>query len=278
MSFEEAKKWYDGYEFSEVGAIYNPYSVMQAMRKKKFGSYWQRTSAAESLMTYINMNFEGLQETIASLIAGEDMEVKPERFENDFKTFHSKDDVLTLLIHLGYLTWQEEDRTVRIPNEEVRIEFEKILEGTGVNAKWNELIERSQKLLRDTIAGNGENVVKAIEAVRVTQYAPTFYNDEQALRYVIKFAYIAAVDEYLKIEELPSGKGIADVVYLPKRKSGLPALIVELKWNKSSEGAIGQIRSKEYPEILKDYGGEIVLVGINYNEKTKVHSCVIERV
>ena len=277
MSFEDAREWYDGYDFPEVGAIYNPYSVMLAMRKKKFGSYWQKTSAAESLMTYINMDFEGLQEIIARLMAGEEVEVKTDRFENDFETFRSKDDVLTLLIHLGYLTWHEEDGTTHIPNEEVRIEFEKILEGTGVSPKWIELIGRSRKLLEDTIAGNGAAVVRAIEEIRDTQYAPTFYNDEQALRYVIKFAYIAAADQYLKIEELPSGKGIADVVYLPKRKAMLPALIVELKWNKSSEGAIRQIKKNNYPAVLQDYGGEIVAVGINYDEKTKGHSCVIER-
>lgn len=278
MSFEDAREWYDGYDFPEVGAIYNPYSVMLAMRKKKFGSYWQKTSAAESLMTYINMDFEGLQEIIARLMAGEEVEVKTDRFENDFETFRSKDDVLTLLIHLGYLTWHEEDGTTRIPNEEVRIEFGKILEGTGVSQKWIELIGRSRKLLEDTIAGNGAAVARAIEEIRDTQYAPTFYNDEQALRYVIKFAYIAAADQYLKIEELPSGKGIADVVYLPKRKTMLPALIVELKWNKSSEGAIWQIKKNNYPAVLQDYGGEIVAVGINYDEKTKEHSCVIEKI
>ena len=278
LSFDEAKKWYDGYDFPQVGAIYNPYSVMQAVRKRKFGSYWQKTSAAESLMTYINMDFDGLQETIACLIAGEDVEVKTDRFENDFETFKSKDDVLTLLIHLGYLTWQEEEQTARIPNEEVRLEFEKILAGTDVNVKWIELLRRSQSLLEDTIAGKSDKVAKAIEDIHDSQYAPTFYNDEQALRYVIKFAYIAAIEQYLKIEELPSGKGIADVVYLPKRKSTRPALVVELKWNKSSEGAIEQIKEKNYPAVIKDYGGEILLVGINYDEKLKTHSCVIERI
>ena len=98
------------------------------------------------------------------------------------------------------------------------------------------------------------------------------------MRYVIKFAYIAAIDQYLKVEELPSGKGIADVVYLPKRRSTLPALVVELKWNKSSEGAIRQVKERNYPAVLKDYGGEIVLVGISYDAKKKAHSCVIERI
>lgn len=278
MDFNEVRLWYDGYDFSGHGAIYNPYSVMCAMQDQKCRSYWQKTSAAESLMTYINMDFEGLQETIASLIAGEEVEVRTDRFENDFETFKSKDDVLALLIHLGYLVWREEDGTAHIPNEEVRIEFEKILEGTGVSRKWIELIGRSRKLLEDTIAGNAEAVARVIGEIRDTQYAPTFYNDEQALRYVIKFAYIAAIDQYLKVEELPSGKGIADVVYLPKRKSPLPALVVELKWNKSCEGAAGQIRERNYPAILKDYGGEVVIVGINYDSKTKKHSCVIERV
>ncbi|MDE6169389.1 MAG: PD-(D/E)XK nuclease domain-containing protein, partial [Acetatifactor sp.] len=133
-------------------------------------------------------------------------------------------------------------------------------------------------LLEDTIAGNEEAVAKAIEETRGSEYAPTYYNDEQALRYVIKFAYIAALEQYLKVEELPSGKGIADVVYLPKRRSLLPALVVELKWNKSSEGAIRQIKERNYPAILKDYDGEIVLVGISYDVKTKAHSCLIERI
>ena len=277
MDFAEARQWYDGYDFPGYGAIYNPYSVMCAMQEQKCRSYWQKTSAAESLMTYISMDFEGLQETISRLISGEEIEVETDLFENDFETFKSRDDVLTLLIHLGYLTWREEDGMARIPNEEVRIEFRKILKGTNGNRKWTELLGRSEKLLEDTIAGDAEAVSKAIDEIRETQYAPTFYNNEQALRYVIKFAYLAAIGRYLKVEELPSGKGIADVVYLPKRNSTLPALVVELKWNKSSGGAIRQMKDRNYPAVLKEYGGDIVLVGINYDEKSKTHSCVIEK-
>lgn len=277
MDFEKVRQWYDGYDFPGYGAIYNPYSVMCAMQEKKCRSYWRKTSAAESLMTYINMDFEGLQEIIARLISDEEIEVRTDRFENDFETFRSRDDVLTLLIHLGYLTWNEEEGTAHVPNEEVRAEFEQILDGTGASRKWMELLGRSRKLLEDTIAGNAQAVAKAIEEIRKTQYAPTFYNNEQALRYVIKFAYIAAIDQYLKVEELPSGKGIADVVYLPKRRSMLPALVIELKWNRPSQGAIKQIKDRNYPAVLEDYGGEIVLAGIHYDEKKKEHSCVIER-
>lgn len=212
------------------------------------------------------------------MILGEEIEVDTDGFENDFESFRSRDDVLTLLIHLGYLTWDRKEKTARIPNEEIKAEFRKILKGENVNQGWIEMIGRSQKLLESTIAGDSDAVVKAIEAIRTTQYAPAFYNDEQALRYVIKFAYLAAMDQYLKVEELPSGKGIADVVYLLKRKSMLPAVIVELKWDKSSEGAVRQIKEKNYPAVLREYGGEIVMVGINYNSKTKVHTCEIERI
>ena len=124
-------------------------------------------------------------------------------------------------------------------------------------------------------------MAKVIEEIHDTQYAPAYYNDEQALRYVIKFAYIAAADQYLKVEELPSGRGIADVVYLPKKDSMMPALVVELKWNKTAEGAIQQIKDRRYPSAIQKYGGEILLIGINYSKEApagkRKHSCIIEK-
>lgn len=148
MSFESAKRWYDGYTVGSAHAVYNPFSVMSAVKAHRFKSYWKKTSAAETLMTYIDMNQDGLQEDIAVLIAGGSVAVDTDSFQNDVKTFSCKDDVLTLLIHLGYLTYEEEydscdadpregDTTgfVRIPNEEVRMEFEKILRRTKIDRK-----------------------------------------------------------------------------------------------------------------------------------------------
>ena len=285
ISFDEIKKWYDGYSFSDIQSVYNPYSVMRAMRKRAFRSYWQHTSAAENLETLININKDGLQEDILKLIAGEQITVNTNRFKNDFTSFYSKDDVLTLLIHLGYLVYDPDTRRVRIPNEEVRFEFDELLQ----NARYNQLANlitasekllqaASEKLLQNTLNGNETAVSESIARVRETNYAPMYYNNEQALRYVIKFAYIVCIDYYLKVEELPTGKGIADVVFIPKRDTALPAMIVELKWNETAESAIDQIKDKNYPSLLENYFGEMVLVGINYNEKTKEHSCRIERI
>ena len=277
MNFEEAKRWYDGYSFAGAESIYNPYSVMMAMTMGEYESYWKQTSVAENLVTYININMGDLQSDILKLIAGERLKVNVTKFHNDFQTFNSKDDVLTLLVHLGYLAYDKKDKRVRIPNEEVRYEFDELLESPQ-HTRLIDLITDSEKLLQETLNGNERAVAEAIERVRETNYAPMFYNNEQALRYVIKFAYIVCIDYYLKVEELPTGKGIADVVFIPKRDTSLPAMIVELKWNESADSAIEQIKKRNYPSILKGYVGEIVLVGINYNKKTQEHNCKIEKI
>ncbi len=277
MSFEQAKQWYDGYDFKRSEPIYNPYSVMMAMQMEEYRSYWRKTSTAESLKTYVGMNMDDLQNKILRLIAGEPVEVYTDDFENDFETFNSSDDVLTLMIHLGYLVYDSETSQARIPNEELRIEFKRLL-NRPTNKRLSELVCDSEKLLQDTLNGNESEVVNAIVRVRNTNYAPMFYNNEQALRYVIKFAYIVCIDYYLKVEELPTGHGIADVVFLPKRDTSLPAMIVELKWSQTAEGAIKQIKEKDYPSLISEYTGDILLVGINYDEDTKKHSCKIEKV
>ncbi len=288
--FRKMKKWYDGYTVGDVQSVYNPYSVICAAKKKKYTSYWRQTSAADNLLDYIEMDEEGLQGDIAQLIAGETIEINTSSFKNDVTGFKLKDDVLTLLVHLGYLAYEQkveilgegedEDEIIRefvhIPNDEIKLEFSNILKMAKHEVLVG-LLTESKKLLQDTIDGNEEAVAKAIDEIRQMNYAPTYYNDEQALRYVIKFAYIVCVDNYMKIEELPSGKGIADVVFIP-RKATDPTLVIELKWNKSDTAAIQQIKDREYPTILKNRKGRIILVGINYDEKTKVHTCRIETV
>lgn len=284
-NFEIMKRWYDGYTAGNCRAVYNPYSVMQALRTGKYRSYWRKTSATETLMTYIDMDLEGLQDDVARLAAGDSISVDTDSYQNDVETFTCRDDVLTLLIHLGYLTYKEESDSydengetagiARIPNEEVRSEFKKILR----RAKHHSLIaliRRSDQLLKDTLDGNEEAVAKAVAEVHDTEYAPTFYNNEQSLRYVVKLAYLSCIDQYAKVAELPSGHGIADIVFVPKRRFPLPAMVIELKWNKSAEGAIRQIKEGGYPEVLTHYGGKVVLVGLNYDETSKAHTCRIE--
>ncbi|MBO5070211.1 MAG: AAA family ATPase [Roseburia sp.] len=277
--FSMMKQWYDGYSLEGVGSIYNPNSVMQAMRNNKFRSYWTETSTAKSLREYISLDFDGLSKTIAGLLGGIEVTVDTNGFANDLVTFRNRDDVLTLLIHLGYLAYNEDTEKVHIPNEEIRREFAKTIR----EVKRDETIRRvreSDQLIYDTVHRNAEAVAAQIEKIHAEETAVLFYNDEQALRSVIKLAYFSYKDHYLKFEELPAGDGYADIVYLPKKNSILPVLVIEMKWNKSAEGAIAQIKNKHYPDAVKGDGGDILLVGINYDKDApagkRKHECVIE--
>ena len=278
--FTKMKLWYDGYAFKGVDSVYNPNSVMKAIHNDDFDSYWMETSAAVSLMGYISLDFDGLSKTVAELIGGIRAKVDTKGFSNDLVTFRNRDDVLTLLIHLGYLAYDEETQTVRIPNEELRQEFGRTIR----EVKRDETIRRvreSNQLIYDTVHGNADAVAAQIEKIHAEETAVLFYNDEQALRSVIKLAYFSYKDYYVKFEELPAGDGYADIVYLPKKDSQLPALVIEMKWNKSAKGAIAQIKEKRYPDAIKDYGGDVLLVGINYDKDApagkRKHVCVIEK-
>ena len=289
LNFDTTKYWYDGYTAGSLSSVYNPYSVMSAAKAKdhRYKSYWKRTSAAETLMTYIDMDFEGLQDDIAKLMTGETIEIDTEMFQNDVETFAGKDDVLTLLVHLGYLTFEMESETygsdeenltglAKIPNEEIRREFEKILR-RAKHRTLIELVRQSDQLLEDVIAGRSEEAANIIQKVHDSNYGPTFYNNEQSLRSVLRLGSISWREQYAKVEELPSGHGVADLAFLPKKRSPLPAIVIELKWDKGDESALQQIKDRHYSEVLQQLEGEIILVGINYDSKEKKHTCIIEQ-
>lgn len=254
---------------------------MKAIRSNKFHSYWTETSAAKSLMGYIGLGFDGLSVTIAKLLGGISVPVDTNGFANDLSTFQNQDDVLTLLIHLGYLAYDEETGKVRIPNEEIRLEFARAIR----EVKRDDTIRRvqeSEQLIYDTVHKDADAVAAQVQKIHMEESAILFYNDEQALRSVIKLAYFSYRDHYIKFEELPAGEGYADIVYLPKKASPMPALVVELKWKQSAKGAIDQIKERSYPSALSGYGGRILLVGISYEKDASKnkhrHTCVIEEV
>lgn len=277
--FEMMKQWYDGYSFRDLESVYNPNSVMKAIRNDDFDSYWTQTSAAESLMGYISLDFDGLGRTVSELVGGIETKVDTKGFANDLVTFRDRDDVLTLLIHLGYLAYNEITQKAHIPNEEIRQEFARAIR----QVKRDDTIRRvreSEQLIEDTVHGNEEAVARQIEKIHEEE-SPLYYNNEQALRSVIKRAYFSYGDEYVMFEELPAGVGYADIVYLPKKNSVLPALVIELKWKKSAESALEQIRERRYPEAVRGYGGAILLVGISYDREApagkRKHLCRIEK-
>lgn len=275
MPFAETKKWYDGYCVDDV-SIYNPKSVVEAMIRGKFSNYWTKTETYEALKIYVDMNQNSLRDKIVQMIAGEKVVVNPDKFQNDMTTFHSADDVLTLLVHLGYLTYDEKNRMIWIPNGEVQQEFINSIEDGG----WEPVIDAirsSEKLLQATISGDSETVADMIEQAHQENSSILKYNDENALSCVISLAYYSAQKNYTLHREVPAGKGFADIVFEPNGNCDMPAMIVELKWGHSADEAIEQIKNKNYTDYLKKYHGEILLVGVNY-DKDKKHTCRIERI
>ncbi len=277
MDYEQMKHWYDGYHLRNDIAVYNPNSVMLSISEGSFESYWSRSSSSTALLSYINMNVDGIGQAINDIIVGIPVEIDPSDFDNDPKTVNSRNSILTLLVHYGYLSYDHEERTVSIPNHEVRLEFERdIKKSTHIETMTR--VRESIKLLEDTALKDAKAVERQLQKIHREECSPLYYNNEQALRAVIKLAYFSYRDEYIKMEELPSGNGYADIVYLPKKRSVYPALVVELKAKGVPEGAIAQIKDRNYPDVIRDYGAPVLLVGITYDrdDPAKTHYCVIE--
>ncbi len=274
--FQEAQRWYDGYRFYHEYHIYNPKSVVDAMQSLRFDSFWTQTETYEALQVYIDMNYDGLKDAVIQMLGGEKVKINPAHFTNDMTTFKTKDDVLTLLIHLGYLGYDAEKQQVFIPNEEVRGEFVNAIEVSD----WQEVMQSitaSEDLLEATLNRDTGTVAKGLDAVHMDTTSILSYNNENALSCVISLAYYSARNYYYLKRELPAGKGFADMVFTPRSNSpDKPAMIVELKWNQSAQGAIQQVKDKQYVKALESYSGTVFLVGINYNKETKHHECLIE--
>ena len=281
VAFNQMQQWYEGYSFKDVPHIYNPNSVVNAATYKKYISYRTKTETFESLQEYIDMNMEGLRDDIVKLIAGEDVIVDVSTFSNDMVTFHSKDDVLTLLIHLGYLAIKGSTNLgviVHIPNEEIKLEFKTCVKNNNRYAGVYDLIKNTDVLLNEIWSLNSEAVAKIFDEVHQDHTSILTYNNENSLANVIAISlFLSTTNTYNVVRKLPTGKGYADLVYLPKSGVNKPALLIELKFDKSALTAITQIKEKNYLLFFKDYKGEVLLVGINYSKDTKTHQCIIER-
>ena len=277
MDFDTSKQWYNGYLINGRH-MYNPNSVCKAMTRHKYESYWKGTSSFETINDLICLNYDGLKDDIMTIVKGGRVPVNVKLFKNDLTEIHSKDDAMTALIHLGYLGYDAERGKAYMPNYEVSEAFALALQ-TG---KWTEIartLNNCDKLLMATIDMDTDKVAECLELAHETYTSILKYNDENSLACAITMAYFTAPAYYAGIRELPSGKGFADIALIPRSNAGFrPAMIVELKWDKSADTAIRQIREKRYTGALQGYDKEILLVAINYDRETKHHECVIESI
>ncbi len=277
-NFDEVKRWYDGYLLGSFH-VYNPKAVVSVMFSGDFKSYWSNTASYDLIVPLVNMNYDGLKRAVITMLSGSEVKVDVRTFKNDTVSFESKDDVMTYLIHLGYLAYNKNKKTAFIPNEEIREEM-----AYAVRKKsWKEMIaftKRSNAVIEAVINEESSLVAEKIEEIHDKYIPSLYYNDENSLSSVITLAFLSSMEFYSRpLRELPTGKGFADIVYLPKPeyREDYPALLVELKWNKDALSAIDQIKEKNYPSSIKDWTDNILLVAVNYDKKSKKHECVIER-
>lgn len=240
-------------------------------------SFWTKTETYESLKAYIDMDFDGLAQDLVAMLDGQSIPVDISSFDNDMRSIRSKNDCYALLVHLGYLGYDQVERTVFIPNEEIRREFATSI-GTGARPQLAVLVRDSRELQNRVLRGDEEYVADAICCAHNSAAGPHYYNDVQALRAAVKLAFIWSIDDYLRVDELGGGRGYVDVVFIPKPGSALPPLVIELKWDKPVDTALAQIRDRNYPAALASLSEECILVGITYREGTDKHTCRIERI
>ena len=277
MDFDELVKWYDGYQIGDEPSMFNPNSMIQALRSRRCRSFWATTGAFDAVRDYIQMNFEGLRDDIIQMVAGGRCKVDPTGFQNDMSIVRTRDDVLTVLIHLGYLSYDWRRDECYIPNREVA--------GEMVNAikenRWKivvDALERSEQLLQATLDGDREAVAKGIEAAHDEHTSILSYNNENSMACVLSIAYYYAKNDYVMHREFPTGKGFADIVLIPRKGVDSPALIVELKYNQDADSGIDQIRRRQYPAKVAEYADRLLLVAISYDKKTKTHKCEILKI
>ena len=278
QNFEEVRRWYDGYLLGNYH-VYNPNAVTSLLLDGTFQSYWSETSTYDSMVPFINMDFDGLKTAIIEMLSGNSVEIDPTTFQNDMVNFTCRDDILTCLIHLGYLGYDQDTHSAFVPNEEIRQELAKAVK----RKKWNEFLtfqQESSELLDATLDMDADTVARSIEKIHNEYASAIQYNNENSLSSILSIGYLSTMRYYFKpIREFPAGRGFADFVYLPKPEYSrdYPALVVELKWNQNAQTAIRQIKNRQYPEAVANYADNILLVGISYDKKQKTHNCVIEK-
>ena len=276
IDFDELEKWYDGYRIGDEPSMFNPNSVMQALDTGRCRSFWSGTGSFDAMTTYIDMNFDGLKDNIVDMLAGGRVKVNPTKFQNDMADVRNRDDVLTLFIHLGYLSYDWRNDKCYVPNMEVAGELVNAVEEN----RWERVVkalEQSERLLEATLRGDSGFVERALAATHSDDTSIFSYNDENSLACVISLAYYYARQDYHFHREFPTGSGYADLVLIPRKNVESPALVIELKYNKDAQAAITQIKDRHYPDKVSEYTGDILLVGINYDRDTKQHTCQIER-
>ena len=276
----ELKEWYDGYRAAAGDYMYNPRSVVCALRDNQLANYWTSSGTYDSIFNYIKGNIADVRNDLVLMVAGEHVPAKMQQYAATANVLHTKDQIYSAMVVYGLLTY--ENGKVFIPNKELMDKFDELLLSNQQLGYVYRLARESQRMLQATIHGDTDTMEEILEYVHDTEVPIYSYNSEVELSAIVNLVYLSARDEYRVEREDKAGKGFVDFIFYPKRNN-IPGIILELKIDHTPQKAIEQIKEKNYQLRFQGkigeisvYEGSILAVGISYDKKTKKHSCEVE--
>lgn len=277
---EDLRIWYDGYYTARGQKMYNPRSVVCALSDNELANYWTSSGPYDEIFYYIRNDIEAVRDDLVLMVSGEGVEAEIQNYAAVSMQLNTKDEIYSAMVVYGLLTY--EDGKVFIPNQEIMVQFKKLLMSKDSLGYVYSLAKESEKMLKATLAGDTRTMVKILKFAHDTESSIFSYSSEIELSAVVNLVYLAARDRYRVEREDKAGEGYVDFIFYPKRK-GDDAIILELKVDSMPEEAIWQIKRKNYAVRLKgklgeksQFTGRILAVGISYDKKTKEYFCKIE--
>ena len=277
---QELKEWYDGYHTASGERLYNPRSVVCALSDGQLASYWTSSGPYDEIFYYIRNDLEHIRDDLALMVCGESVDARIGEFAAFSMDLKTKNQIYSAMVVYGLLTY--DDGRVLIPNRELMLKYDELLQTEDSLGYVYRLAVRSEQMLKATLAGDTDTMAEVLEYVHDTEIPVLSYNHETELAAVVNLVYLAARDRYRVEREDKAGKGFVDFIFYPLRKND-PCMILELKVDHTPEEAIHQIKEKKYISRfsgklgeLPQYTGRILAVGIGYKKKTKQHLCAVE--
>lgn len=277
---QELKEWYDGYHTASGERLYNPRSVVCALSDGQLASYWTSSGPYDEIFYCIRNDLEHIRDDLALMVCGESVDARIGEFAAFSMDLKTKNQIYSAMVVYGLLTY--DDGRVLIPNRELMLKYDELLQTEDSLGYVYRLAARSEQMLKATFAGDTDTMAEVLEYVHDTEIPVLSYNHETELAVVVNLVYLAARDRYRVEREDKAGKGFVDFIFYPLRRND-PCMILELKVDHTPEEAIRQIKEKKYISRfsgklgeLPQYTGRILAVGIGYKKKTKQHLCAVE--
>lgn len=277
---QELKEWYDGYHTASGERLYNPRSVVCALSDGQLASYWTSSGPYDEIFYYIRNDLEHIRDDLALMVCGESVDARIGEFAAFSMDLKTKNQIYSAMVVYGLLTY--DDGRVLIPNRELMLKYDELLQTEDSLGYVYRLAARSEQMLKATLAGDTDTMAEVLEYVHDREIPVLSYNHEIELAAVVNLVYLAARDRYRVEREDKAGKGFVDFIFYPLRRND-PCMILELKVDHTPEEAIHQIKEKKYISRfsgklgeLPQYTGRILAVGIGYKKKTKQHLCAVE--